>query len=73
MVKKLFVDFFKEEDGLGTVEIILIIAVLVGVALIFRNQLINFVNKVIVKVLPDPDSIQNNKETTNMFLDTKIN
>jgi Flp pilus assembly pilin Flp len=65
-------NFLKEEDGLGTVEIILIIAVLVGVALIFRNQLINFVNKVIGKVLPDPDSIQNNKDTSNMFLNTNI-
>jgi Flp pilus assembly pilin Flp len=72
-MKKLLESFLKEEDGLGTVEIILIIAVLVGVALIFRNQLINFVNKVIGKVLPDPDSIQNNKDTSNMFLDTKIN
>jgi Flp pilus assembly pilin Flp len=71
-LKKILIAFLKEEDGLGTVEIILIIAVLVGVALIFRNQLINFVNKVIGKVLPDPDSIQNNKETTNMFLDTNV-
>ncbi|MCQ2522359.1 MAG: hypothetical protein MJ105_08270 [Lachnospiraceae bacterium] len=31
--------FLKEEDGMGTVEVILIIVVLVGLVLIFRNQI----------------------------------
>lgn len=39
MVKRLF----KEEDGLGTVEIVIIIAVLVGLALIFRNYIFKFI------------------------------
>jgi Flp pilus assembly pilin Flp len=40
---KLFKDFLKEEDGLGTVEIVVIIAVLVGIALIFRAAIFSFV------------------------------
>ena len=34
--------FVREEDGMGTVEIVIIIAVLVGVALIFRDSIISF-------------------------------
>lgn len=39
--------FWKEEDGLGTVEIVLIIAVLVGLALIFKSAIVDFVNNVL--------------------------
>lgn len=41
---------WKEEDGMGTVEIILIIVVLVGLVLIFRNQLTSLVNGLFVKI-----------------------
>ena len=32
-------DFWKEEDGMGTVEVILIIVVLVGLVIIFKSQI----------------------------------
>ncbi len=35
--------FLTEEDGLGTVELLLILAGLVSVALIFKKQLVDFV------------------------------
>lgn len=35
--------FIYEEDGLGTVELLLILAGLVSVALIFKGQLVGFV------------------------------
>lgn len=35
--------FLMEEDGLGTVELLLILAGLVSVALIFKKQLVDFV------------------------------
>lgn len=35
--------FIKEEDGMSTVEIVLIIAVLVGLAILFRNYIKDFV------------------------------
>lgn len=44
---KLIKDFIKEEDGLGTVEIVLIIAVLVGLALLFKKQIVGFVAKIL--------------------------
>jgi len=35
--------FFMEEDGIGTVEIILILVVLIGLILIFKEQLTTLV------------------------------
>ncbi|NLM19144.1 MAG: hypothetical protein GX217_03865 [Clostridiaceae bacterium] len=40
----------KDEQGLGTLEIVLIIAVLIAVALIFRTQLSRFARSLINKV-----------------------
>lgn len=40
----------KDQQGLGTLEIVLIIAVLVAVALIFRTQLSSFAQNLINKV-----------------------
>lgn len=68
MLLKLIRNFLKEEDGMGTVEIILIIAVLVGIALVFRNQIIKFVNGIMNSVFPDADKIQNNKDLPNPTL-----
>ncbi len=50
--------FMSEEDGLGTVEIVVIIAVLVGIALIFRDAIIKFVTEIMQSVFAD-DSIIN--------------
>jgi len=55
--------FVTEEDGMGTVEVIIIIAVLVGVALLFRRQLINFVNSIINNLFPDASQLENNAGT----------
>lgn len=43
-MKNLLARFWKEEEGMGTVELVIIIGILVAVALIFRKQLILFVN-----------------------------
>ena len=43
--------FLKDEDGMGTVEIVVIIAVLVSIALIFRNVITNWVRTTIDKIL----------------------
>ncbi|MCL2741050.1 MAG: hypothetical protein FWE70_02930 [Oscillospiraceae bacterium] len=42
--------FAGDRSGLGTVEIVIIIAVLVGIALIFRNAIIGFVTGIIDQV-----------------------
>ena len=43
-------DLFLEEDGMGTVEIILIIVVLVGLVLVFRDQITTIVNNIFKKI-----------------------
>ncbi|MCG8499708.1 MAG: hypothetical protein MJB12_04795 [Firmicutes bacterium] len=53
---KVFKNFLKEEDGVGTVEIVVIVAVLVGVALIFRKQLFAFVENLMGRFF-DADTI----------------
>ncbi len=49
-------DLAKDEEGFGTVEIVLIIAVLVGIALIFRDAVIKFAVSIMQTVFGD-DSI----------------
>ncbi len=38
--------FVREEDGIGTVEMILILVVLIGLVLIFKKQLTDLVNSI---------------------------
>lgn len=45
-----FKDFLREEDGMGTVEIILIIVVLIGLVIIFKNQITAIVTKLFGKI-----------------------
>ena len=47
---KNFKDFWVEEDGMGTVEVILIIVVLVGLVLIFKEQITKIVNSIFSKI-----------------------
>lgn len=47
--------FWNEEDGMGTVEVIIIIAVLVAVALIFKNGITQFVDKLMRELFKVPE------------------
>ncbi|MDF2891736.1 MAG: hypothetical protein K0R80_2103 [Clostridia bacterium] len=40
-------NFIKDEEGISTVEIVVIIAILVGIALLFKNSIVSFVKKII--------------------------
>lgn len=42
--------FIKEEDGIGVVEIILILVVLIGLVIIFKSQLTSIVNTIFSKI-----------------------
>jgi Flp pilus assembly pilin Flp len=53
---KLLKRLWDEESGMGTVEIVIIVAILVGVALLFRSQITNFVQSATDKVF-DTDII----------------
>jgi Flp pilus assembly pilin Flp len=50
-------DFWRDETGMGTVEIILIIVVLIGLVIIFKKQLNDLVKKVFKKINSDSGSI----------------
>lgn len=42
--------FWLEEDGIGTVEMILILVVLIALVLIFKSQLTSLVNEIFDKI-----------------------
>lgn len=52
-----FKNFVKEEDGMGTVEIILIIVVLIGLVIIFKEQLRSLVESVFEKITTDSNTV----------------
>lgn len=48
--------FLKDESGMGTIEIVVIVAVLVGLALIFKDGITNFINKLMKEIWTTPDA-----------------
>ena len=42
--------FLNEEDGMGTVEVILIIVVLVGLVIIFKNEISDIIDSLFSKI-----------------------
>lgn len=56
MKLKGFRDFFIEEDGMGTVEVILIIVVLVGLVILFRSQITSIVTSLFSKITDKTDT-----------------
>lgn len=50
MKLKGFRDFISEEEGMGTVEVILIIVVLVALVVIFKSQITQIVNSLFEKI-----------------------
>ena len=49
-------DFFREEDGMGPVEIILLIVVLIGLVVIFKKQITSVLNTIVKKISKSVDS-----------------
>ena len=43
---KILKEFWEEESGVGVVEVILILVVLIGLVLIFKSKLTTIVNKI---------------------------
>ena len=50
-------EILKGEEGMGTVEVILIILVLIGLVIIFKNQLTSLVNSIFGKITSQAGSI----------------
>lgn len=43
-IKDKIVEIFKDESGMGVIEVVLIIVVLVGLAFVFKNQISSIAN-----------------------------
>ena len=54
---KLMSEFWKEEDAVGVVEVILILVVLIGLVLIFKKQLVSLVNSLMEKVTKQSNTV----------------
>lgn len=52
-----FKNFLKEEDGVGTVEVVLLLVVIVALVVIFRKQIKGIVEKAMNKVQTDSDAV----------------
>ena len=57
MALKNWKDLLADEEGMGTVEVILIIVVLVGLVLIFKEQITKIVNSIFSKITKQTDKI----------------
>ena len=57
--KTLWKEFLEEEDGVGVVEIILILVILIGIVLIFKNNITEIVESAFDKINGDSESIIN--------------
>ena len=49
--------FIEEEDAVGVVEIILILVVLIGLVIIFKEQITNLVQSILSKIAKQSNSI----------------
>ena len=50
-------DFIREEEGVGVIEVVLILVVLIGLVIIFKDQLTSLVEKLLSKITKQSNSI----------------
>ncbi|MBQ2640708.1 MAG: hypothetical protein IJG15_01775 [Lachnospiraceae bacterium] len=56
-IKTALQSFWADESGMGTVEVILIIVVLIGLVIVFKKQINDLVNKIFKKITSDSNQI----------------
>ena len=49
-LKNRFISFIKEEDGIGVIEIVLILVVLIGLVIIFKRQIKQLLDNVFQEI-----------------------
>ena len=57
--KRFWSSFWKKEDGIGTLEVMLIIAVIVIIFVIFREFIVDMINKLVGKAEQNIDAYTN--------------
>ncbi len=50
-------NFWKDESGMGVVEVILIIVVLIGLVIIFKEKITEVVNDIFEKIISQSSSV----------------
>lgn len=50
-------NFMREEDGIGVVEIILILVVLIGLVIVFKEQLSSLVTKIFSNITTNSNKV----------------
>lgn len=56
-IQEFFSGFIEDEEGIGTVEMILILIVLIALVIIFRDQLKTIVNDLFDKITTQSNSV----------------
>lgn len=56
-MKAFWKKFWQDESGMGVVEVILIIVVLIGLVIIFKTQITGVVNDIFEKIVSQSSSI----------------
>ena len=49
-VNSQILDFFKEEDGVGVIEVVLILVVLIGLVIIFKKQITTLLENIFKEI-----------------------
>jgi len=57
MMMKIKNNFIKNEDGIGVVEVILILLVLVGLVIIFKDQIVSLARSIFSNISSQVDSV----------------
>lgn len=52
---KMLKEFWAEEEGIATVDVLLVLAVLIIIAILFRKTIIDWVNKMLANVFDAAD------------------
>ncbi len=67
---ELLKEFYMDEEGLGTVEMVVLLAVLVSIALVFREKVFNFVRNSLNDIFGNSNS-SGGKVDTNLETQSK--
>lgn len=67
---ELLKEFYMDEEGLGTVEMVVLLAVLVSIALVFREKVFNFVRNSLDDIFGNSNS-SGGKVDTNLETQSK--
>ena len=59
---KMLKEFWAEEEGIAVVEILLILAVLIVIAILFRKTIINWVEKMLDSIFKNADPTEQTNE-----------